>query len=228
VVWHDDTPGNNEIYYKKSTDSGETWASSKRLTWTSGASRWSDIAVDLLGRLHVVWCDSTSGNEEVYYRRSTDGGTTWSTTRNLSLAVGACRDPAVAVDSSGGIHIVWDSITPGNWEIYHKKSTDGGSTWSATRRLTWSPGNSYVPFISADASGDLHVVWYDDQPGNYEVYYKNSTDGGDTWSTSERLSWNSGRSEYPVIAVDPLGNLHVAWDDDTPGNYEIYYKKNEY
>jgi hypothetical protein len=28
-----------------------------------------------------------------------------------------------------------------------------------------------------------------------------------------------------VIAVDSLGHLHVVWNDDTPGNREIYYKK---
>jgi hypothetical protein len=226
VVWQDDSPGNDEIYYKQSTDGGATWSTSKRLTWTSGESRLPDVAVDSLGTLHVVWYDGTPGNDEIYYKRSTDGGATWSTSRNLTLAVGACREPAIAVDPSGTLHLVWDSITPGDWEIYHKKSTDGGATWSVNQRLTWTSGHSYAPSIAADASGNLHVVWYDDQPGNFEVYYKNSTDGGATWSASQRLSWNSGRSEYPVIAADASGNLHVAWDDDTPGSYEIYYKKN--
>jgi hypothetical protein len=28
-----------------------------------------------------------------------------------------------------------------------------------------------------------------------------------------------------AIAVDPSGNIHVVWYDDTPGDFEIYYKK---
>jgi hypothetical protein len=227
VVWQDDTPGNSEIYTKKTSDAGATWSTNQRLTWNSGDSRLPDIAVDSLGHIHVVWYDDTPGNDEIYYKRSTDGGATWSTSRNLSLAVGACREPAVAIDPSGDIHLVWHSVTPGDWEIYYKRSTDGGATWSANQRITWSPGHSYAPSISSDTSGNLHIVWYDDKPGNYEVYYITSMDGGETWSASQRLCWTSGRSEYPIIAADASGNLHVFWDDDTPGNYEIYYKKNE-
>ena len=42
---------------------------------------------------------------------------------------------------------------------------------------------------------------------------------------AKRLTWNYGGSRSPAIAVDPSGNLHVVWSDDTPGNYEIFYKK---
>jgi len=45
------------------------------------------------------------------------------------------------------------------------------------------------------------------------------------WTPAKRLTLNSGSSLYPAIAVDPSGNPHMVWDDDTPGNREIYYKK---
>jgi hypothetical protein len=45
------------------------------------------------------------------------------------------------------------------------------------------------------------------------------------WTPAKRLSWNSGWSEYPAVAVDPSGNPHVVWDDDIAGNPVIYYKK---
>jgi len=76
-----------------------------------------------------------------------------------------------------------------------------------------------------DSSGSLHIVWDDSTPGNHEIYYKMTSDGGDTWSTSKRISWTSGYSTLPDIAADSSGNLHVVWYDDTPGNYEIYYVK---
>ena len=44
------------------------------------------------------------------------------------------------------------------------------------------------------------------------------------WTPAQRITWNSGASESPALAVDSLGNLHVVWNDDTPGNEEIYYK----
>jgi hypothetical protein len=99
------------------------------------------------------------------------------------------------------------------------------ANWTTAKRLTWNSGSSWYPGIAVDTSGNLHVVWDDDTPGNREIYYKKSTDGGSTWMPSQRLTRNSGGSGLPAIAVDSSGNLHVVWCDGTPGNAEIYYKK---
>jgi hypothetical protein len=226
VVWYDLTPGNLEIYYKRSADGGTTWSASKMLTWTSASYyAFPAIAIDSSNTIHVVWDDDTSGNAEIYYKKSTDGGATWSTSRRLTWTLGFTANPAIAVDSADNLHIVFWDNTPGNYEIYYKKNTDDGTTWTASQRLTWTSGDSGDPAIAIDSYAKLHVVWEDETPGNFEIYYKKSTNGGATWSTSQRLSCSSGFSEYPTIAADSSGNLHVVWEDDTPGNSEIYYKK---
>jgi hypothetical protein len=81
-------------------------------------------------------------------------------------------DPAIAVDSSGYIHVAWYDNTPENAEIYYKKSLDGGMFWTTSQRLTWTSGGSYDPAMAADPSGNLHLVWWDGTPGNNEIYYK--------------------------------------------------------
>jgi hypothetical protein len=225
VVWSDYTPGNCEIFYKSSSDVGVTWIPSKRLTWTSGSSWDPNIAVDTSGNLHVVWGDDTPGNYAVYYKKSTDGGGTWTPAKRLSLTSGNSAGPAIAVDSSDNLHVVWWDYTPGNYAVYYKKSTDGGGTWTPAKRLSLTSGNSAGPAIAVDSSDNLHVVWQDDTPGNYEIYYRKSTDGGTTWSPGMRLTWTSGESYSPCIAVDYFSNLHVVWVDSTPGIGQIYYKK---
>jgi len=225
VFWADSNPGNYELYYKKSTDGGVTWSTNKRLTWTAGDSFEPAIAIDPSDNLHVAWYDYTAATCEIYYKKSTDGGNTWTANKRLTWTADDSFSPAIVADTSGDLHVVWEDNAPGNPEIYFKSSADGGDTWTANKRLTWTAGDSYLPAIVADASGDLHVVWNDDTPGNYEVYFKTSADGGVTWTTNERLSWTSGGSESPDICVDPSGNIHVFWSDGTPGNSEIYYKK---
>jgi len=224
VVWQDNTPGNFEIYYKKSPDGGATWAGAKKLTFTAGSSRAPAIAVDPSLNLHVVWADDTPGNFEVYYKKSTDGGATWTANKRLSMTADSSDHPFIAVDSAGDLHVVWQDNTPGNEEVFYAKSTDKGAAWSAARRLTWTPDESEDPAIGVESSGFLHLVWGDETPGNSEIYHKKSTDGGATWSVNKRLTWNSGGSVGPKIAVDPSGCLHVVWPDHSPGNYEIYYK----
>jgi hypothetical protein len=44
------------------------------------------------------------------------------------------------------------------------------------------------------------------------------------WSNEIRLTYSSGDSKTPDIAVWG-SNVHVVWSDDRDGNYEIFYKK---
>jgi hypothetical protein len=151
-------------------------------------------------------------------------GQTWSGLTRLTWNPGDSYWPIIAADSGSGIHVVWGDYSTGNSEIFYKKSTNNGSTWSGLNRLTWNSGDSWLPSVTADSSSGIHVVWDDGTPGNREIYYKRSTDSGASWSGITRLTWNSGESYYPSIAGDSSSGCHTAWCDETPGNFDIYYK----
>jgi hypothetical protein len=221
LVWFDDSSGNDEIYYKKSTNGGASWIT-KRLLWNSDSSWYPAMTIDPNDNIHVVWEDSTPGNWEILYKKSTNGGVSW-TSRRLTWNSNYSSKAAIAADSVNHIYVVWVDGTPMNPEIFYKKSTDGGSSWT-TKRLTWSSGSSRYPDIAIDSNNWIHVVWDDRTPGNPEIYYKRSTNGGAGWTT-QRLTWKSGESFYAAIALDFSDNIHVVWNDENPGNFEIYYKK---
>ena len=225
VFWADSNPGNHELYYKKSADGGASWSANERLTWTADDSYGPSIALDSSAGLHIAWYDYTPGPADIYYKKSTDGGTSWSATQRLTWTAGNSFYPGLIAAAAGHLYFAWEEDTPGNSEIYLKSSADGGDTWSANKRLTWTDGDSWFPSLSVGPSGDLHLIWSDETPGYPELYYKGSADGGDTWSANTRLTWNSGTSETPAVSVDPSGNIHLVWSDNTPGNSEIYYRK---
>ena len=225
VVWEDDNAGQAEIYYKRSTNGGTAWQSRVRLTWNPGFSIFPSIAADPVIGIHIAWNDNSPGNYEIFYKQSTDSGSSWSALKRLTWNSGGSSHPYITADSGSGIHIVWTDNTPSNEEIFYKKSTDSGVTWSGLTRLTWNIGQSKTPAIAADTSSGLHVVWYDDSPLNWEIFYKRSTDGGDSWSPPTRLSWNNGISTEPIIAADSTNGVHVVWFDDSLGNWEIFYKR---
>jgi len=225
VVWQDDTPGNLEIYYRRSTDSGATWSAVRRLTWTADDSRHPAMAIDSSDVIHVVWDDDTPAGMDIYYKNSQDGGDTWSASQRITWTPGFSFKPAIAIDSSDAIHVVWFDYAAADPEIYYKNGQDGGDTWSASRRLTWTSGASFVPAIAAP--GSVHIVWEDETPDPAEIYYKSSPDGGSTWNATRRITWTSGGSFMPAITVDSNPHIHVAWYDNTPGNLEIYYERSE-
>src|SRR4030042_1392055 len=111
---------------------------------------------------------------------------TWTASKRLTNNAGSSSYPAIAVDGSN-IYVVWEDNTPGNGEIYFKKSDDGGATWTTNKRLTNTAGGTYEPAIAVDGS-NIYVVWYDYTPGNDEIYFKKSDDGGVTWTTNKRLT----------------------------------------
>jgi hypothetical protein len=225
VVWHDNTPGNYEIYFKKSDDGGVTWSTNERLTNNAGGSYSPDIAVHG-SNIYVVWYDNTPGNYEIYFKESDYGGIHWSIKKSITKNAGDSRHPAIAVDGSN-IYVVWQDDATGNYEAYFRWSDDGGVTcsWTAGEKLTNNKGDSRHPAIAVDGS-NIYVVWQDDATGNYEAYFRWSDDGGVTcsWTAGEKLTNNKGDSRHPAVAVDG-SNIYVVWYDDTPGNYDIYFKK---
>jgi hypothetical protein len=95
--------------------------------------------------------------------------------KKISGYTGCARFLAIAVDPDGYVHVVWQDLTPGKAEVYYKKSTDGGDTWTTSQRLTWNPEDSCGAVIKADASGNLYVFWSDDTPGNSDIFYREHT-----------------------------------------------------
>ena len=193
----------------------------QRLTNNTGDSEYAKIAING-SSLYVVWQDDTYGDQEVFLKKSTDAGLSWSFQR-LTNNTGNSQVPDV--DVWGDIHVVWDDNTLSPYyEIYYKKSTDDGSTWSF-QRLTTNSGVSSGPRVAVWDS-DIHVVWQDNtyDAGNFEIFYKHSTDNGATWSF-QRLTSNAGISIHPVIAVSG-SNIHVVWEDFTYNSVaSILYKR---
>lgn len=119
--------------------------------------------------LVAVWGDSRQGHWEIYWRKSTDGGSSWGEdAAPLSVSgVGAwLPDVTVAGDM---IWVVWEDYRDGNGEIYARRSTDGGLSWSGEMRVSDADGFSVHPRVTHIGNG-VFAVWQDDRDGNWEIY----------------------------------------------------------
>ena len=221
VVWYDDRDGNYEIYYKRSTNAGESWGADLRLTNNTAWSKRPSVTVSNLD-VHIVWYDERDGNNEIYYKRSTDGGISWGADTRLTNDPSDALYPSVSVSGSV-VHVVWEDNRDGSYEIYYKRSSDTGVSLETDTQ--WTNMNAWTEYPSVTVSGSVvHVVWEDERNGNYEIYYKRSIDDGLSWEIDTRLTNNTARSNRPSVTVSGSVVLAV-WVDERDGNEEIYFKR---
>jgi len=142
--------------------------------------------------VHVVWPDDTiSGNSEILYRTNA-GDVFGRNADDLSNSAGFSEKPAIFV-SGNDVYVVWDDDTSGNAEILYRKSTDGGASFGSTVNLSNDAGTSRAPALVVFGN-NIYVVWSDDTVGNFEIYYRKSTDGGASFGSTVNLSSNGADS----------------------------------
>jgi hypothetical protein len=239
IVWNDFRDGaDGEVYYRRSLDNGITFDNGqgvdqdRRISF-SPATVTKPLIGGYQSNISVAWMDERNGNFEIYWEISKDNGNTWEdglgnigVDRRITFT--SVFDYAIAMNGSK-IHFVWSKQTwPGpTYTLYYCNSTDNGVTWNTPIILTGP-----TPLINApdiDISGDLiHIVWHDrrDDGTHNEIYYKNSTDGGISWGSDIRLTFNNTEwSDCPKIAVQN-DTRHIVWFNWYGSNLrDVFYKR---
>ena len=127
----------------------------------------------------------------------------WSQEYTVSDDVYMYAVPAIAVDNSGIMHVVWQNVD--NDIVYSRRSESG--EWSASVNMSNSEkAISKLPDIDVDADGILYVVWQEDN----NIWYASGTDGI-VWEKEQVTS--SDLSNYSSIAVDNNGTKYVVWQE---------------
>lgn len=217
VVWEEDTTGNYEIFYMRSTDNGATWGSVIRLTNANGISGYAHVSASG-STVHVLWRDLRDGSFDLFYKRSTDNGATWSADLSLVPHSGGALASSSAITTTGSnVYLAWsDTRDSNNYEIYFKRSTNGGVSWQADTRLTVTAPVSERPTIGA-LGDNINLVWTEQT----NLTYKRSTNGGTSWSNDTVLAASVLGASNPSIYLSGT-HLHLAYTHNPP-NTEVFY-----
>jgi hypothetical protein len=222
----------SEIYLKVSTDFGINWLPEQRLTDATSERCYPSIALDTLNRVHIAWMDKRDGVDwQIYYKRSTDGGSSWESDVRISLDDDYSQSPCITTDGANEVYIVWyDAVNTGDHDIFFRKSTDGGVSWGAEMDISNGSATEDYPSIAFEPLNNLHVVWQDDRNPDYDIYYRRSTDRGATWGPEINIVSDTLGQAMSSIAANPSTGLHVTWRDARDSQFllprvEIYYTR---
>lgn len=202
-----------------------SWTEPVNISHTPNHSWFSDLAVDNLGNVHVIWCETTNlegggQREQVYY--SMWNGQHWSEPNDIAPPSQAIIRNAIAVDHAGNLHALFGGLACSpDMVTCHRRAPAvaawSARSWSTPRRI--SGGNSYMADIIVDSKGVIHAI-YDQIVGTAkkdvslaDIFYRQSTDGGRTWSRSLNLSNSPTGSARLEMEIDSKDTLYVVWDE---------------
>ena len=121
------------------------------------------------------------------------------------------EDPSVLRARDGTLYIAWFSDRGNKAEIYVSRSTNK-TTWSAPVRVTTNLHSNYYPTLLQDASGLLHVTWFEWVALKVgQIRHATSVDGI-TWSAEEAVTTEFLLDDWvPTFAETADGSLIVTF-----------------
>ena len=203
-----DPKDRSNIFFSKSTDSGNSWSKPLKINAVDGDCLDDDNTVEGAmpamgpnGEIYDVW----GGPLGLVFNKSLDDGKTWLNHETFidSIVGGWAFDvpgifrangmPITKCDVSNGpnrgtIYVNWIDSRNGDEDVWLTKSKDQGKTWSKAIKVNQDDSKRVQFFTWMDldqSNGNLYFVYYDRRNhdnDSTDVYLSYSTDGGNTFS----------------------------------------------
>lgn len=135
-----------------------------------------------------------------------DNSWQWETLQQVSLSPTPFDSPVTMIDSSGHLHIFWDTWAGQNAFIYHRYQT--GSGWSDAEAIAQTLGTStLLTGPTAGLDGSIYIIWKNvlNLGGPERIMYAVWQDG--IWSTEVELH----RATYKIY-----GGTFILKNDGMP------------
>ncbi len=223
TVWDD---GGNVIYRRITIANGkanpDVTVKITNFGSNEGAAVSPQIATDPLGgdnNVYVAWVQTK--DRYVWFRRSTDGGSTFGPAIKLNNGVATTFAPRIAV-AGRFVFVAWGDFTdtgfpdddkpgcPGGggvnfdlsecrFSIYVAASEDGGATFGTPDSVSGRPSANGIPAIAAAPftaqAAAAYVTWpgISRQAPWMNIFFASSGDNGATWSYATECAGDPGK-----------------------------------
>ena len=225
----DATSSPDGYFVQKTTSLGVTWGTQIRGTGPTANFDKEMVAADntpsssYANNFYCAWTDFT-GSYSVKFNRSTNGGSTFTTP--ITLKSGWGQGTNVQTGPNGEVYVCWANYGTGTYPangIGFSSSTNGGVNFTTKVAFSYAGirvsgvdplfNNTRVndfPSMAVDKScgtnrGRIYIAYPTKENGTGKsiIQVRNSSDGGNSWSSPITVSIASGRQNwFPWISVD--------------------------
>ena len=225
IIWQDDTSGPDEILYKRSIDNASSFET-LNISQSVGIDSIDGKIYAIKNNVYIVWTEGNfdEGRTSIFARASSDGGATFSESKNLSNNTGYANIPEVFA-SGDNEYVLWMEGKFNQGEIMFKKSSDGGATFGQTIRLSETNDTSSNPLLFTDGRF-VYSLWITNEINKANVYSRSSSDYGATFENVMNLS----RGSFGVSNLALAGNnssICVVWQQNSTTGSNIAFRRSD-
>ncbi len=187
-----------------------------------------DLKAGLMGRLHVAWESSSSG--EIFYARLLDNGSIEVGPLQVSNTMSDSLRASVAPTQDNSAFVVWAEGDTQPRPLYFAEVSSAG-VLSLTQRLSAAPWNAWLPRVATGNQSIPHLVWTDSVNDEQRIWYTKRSPL--PWTLMFYLDGdNDLAGTYPPIlnrleaaANNPNVNVIVLWDSSGSNDSAYYHVK---
>src|SRR5262245_398100 len=139
------------LWLRRSGDGGKSFNEKLRIPDAKPA-RAPSLAAQR-NNVYLAWTVGDDDSADIRVATSKNAGTTFRAPVIVERSKGYSDAPKLALDERGVLHLVYSE----NSRILYSRSTDGGASFERPRDIS-GPGAGF-PSLSADANGNLYVLW---------------------------------------------------------------------
>jgi hypothetical protein len=170
-----DDAGQLRLWFIRSLDAGATFSTPDALSDGTAAAGNATLTVGASGAIHVAWEEgvvSSSAAASIVYRRSLDGGATFSPAQSLSADVPSVgvRGPRITEPSPGLVIAAFrNDPTATASDIVVRTSRDGGASFGGPETASDGPAHRTTFPALAGAADHVFVAWVDAATGTLRL-----------------------------------------------------------
>ena len=220
TVWGDDTIGDGDTFFRKSSDSGNSFHGILDLSHSNGndGDAIGQKIVKEGNNVYVVW----SEDGDIFFRKSTNSGSSFGSIIRLSNDNHFSTLPQIAVVGKN-VYIVWvdidNSSGPDESQLFFKKSTNYGASFSSVKKIS-DITETIDPRIAA-SGGNVYVSFAGGSEEDTELFFTRSPDEGNSFSNVVSVNKNHEASLIGDIAAAGK-NVYITWEDDSLNDHHAF------
>jgi hypothetical protein len=188
----------------------KSWGAAMLIENADGDAGGARVAAGGPSHATVIWHHAGGMGYEILSDRYSEVSGTWSAFAPVAEDADTGYQQ-IAIDYDGTETAVWHQEDGVTYSIYTSRRSSAAASWPASTLLELEEGVATRPQLTVDGSGNVIVVWSQDDGAYYSIRATRYDISSDAWGGEALLEVDPGDALFPQVATDETGNAIAAW-----------------